>query len=122
MTDKSKKSGISRRMGEALNAMNRAGQGNSPKANKLRETKAQLDAAPDSIVRDKGFLNATWAFMKNLFRWAWTVFTGSLRWVCNVIQSALNFVGSCLNGLATCGEEFVDDCDEDSGYAQESAA
>lgn len=113
MTNKVAKNQMSYRMSEALRVMSRAGQGDSDKANKLRETRVKLDAAPDSVMNDKSFLKATWKFCKNLLKWAVAVFTGTLRWACNVFQSLLGFIGACFNGLAVCAEEYVDNCTDD---------
>lgn len=57
---------------------------------------------PESLIKDRGFVEYTTNVLRNLFDWAVGVFKRALKWIADLLKSVLDFFVDMLDDLARC--------------------
>lgn len=83
----------------SLRAMESSPFRDEAEVHETKEYLKELKAMPAEAFKDKTFLGSIWTVLTRLVKWAFSVFKGSLRWIGEVLKSALTLVERCLHGF-----------------------
>jgi len=93
------KSEVEARFERALKGMETSAFRDEAEVAETRQYIADLKNLPAKAFKEENFLQSVWGVLTRLVEWAWATFKGALRWIGDVLKSALTFVERCLHGF-----------------------